>query len=239
MLAGLQAIDGVTLLAGDRVLVKDQIDQTTNGLYAASTGNWKRTSDAATNAQFADGMAVNVAQGALNAGLSFLCTCLDDPVVIGTSLLIFAAQSTVATATQTATSTTSLTIGTGSKTFTIQASKAFKVGQWVLAQETSSAANQMLGQITAYAGTSLTISVAAIGGTGTSSLDGSGLLEYFVTFTVSYDPPGVVAGDLTADVDVPIGLLSSADAEIGRTLVEQAEALVDDTYTSLVSMTNG
>lgn len=79
----------------------------------------------------------------------------------------------------------------------------------------------------------------AIGGTGTSSLDGSGLIEYFVTFTVSYDPPGVVAGDLTADVDVPIGLLSSADAEIGRTLVEQAEALVDDTYTSLVSMTNG
>ena len=62
-----------------------------------------------------------------------------------TSLITFASQQVVATATQTATSTTSLTIGTGSKTLAVQAGKAFQLGQWVLIQETSNSANQMLG----------------------------------------------------------------------------------------------
>jgi hypothetical protein len=61
-LAGLVAVDGVTLLDGDRVLVKDQVDQITNGIYAASSGNWVHTTDAASNSQFFLGMAVVVAQ---------------------------------------------------------------------------------------------------------------------------------------------------------------------------------
>jgi hypothetical protein len=39
-LSGLQTLDGVALAAGDRVLVKDQADPTTNGLYNAATGPW-------------------------------------------------------------------------------------------------------------------------------------------------------------------------------------------------------
>jgi hypothetical protein len=40
MLAGVQAIDGVTVgNNSERVLVKDQSDQTTNGIYIAQTGN--------------------------------------------------------------------------------------------------------------------------------------------------------------------------------------------------------
>jgi hypothetical protein len=48
-LSGLQTIDGVALAAGNRVLVKDQTDAITNGIYAANTGPWVRTSDAAGN----------------------------------------------------------------------------------------------------------------------------------------------------------------------------------------------
>jgi hypothetical protein len=164
---GLLTIDGVALAAGDRVLVKDQTDATQNGIYAASTGPWVRTSDAAGNQNFFSGMAVTVALGAVNAGLTYICTTTDDPVVVGTSLITFAAQSAVATATQSATSATSVAVGVGSKTFTIPAGKAFRVGQWVLVNETSNNANQLFGQVTAYTGTSLTVNVTATGGSGT------------------------------------------------------------------------
>lgn len=86
-LAGLQTLDGVALLDGDRVLVKNQADQTTNGLYVASTGPWLRSPDAAGNTQLFDGMCVVVAQGLAYGGFAFRCTNTDDPVVIGTSLL--------------------------------------------------------------------------------------------------------------------------------------------------------
>lgn len=44
-LSGLQTIDDVVLVEGDRVLVKDQTDLTTNGLYTATTSTWQRTLD--------------------------------------------------------------------------------------------------------------------------------------------------------------------------------------------------
>lgn len=79
----------------------------------------------------------------------------------------------------------------------------------------------------------------AVGGTGTSDLDTNGLTEYFVTFTVGYDPPGAPPGQVTVDVDVPVGLLDLEDAEIGQTLLGEAEAKVDAAYNSLVSMAGG
>jgi hypothetical protein len=164
---GLLVVDSVQLVAGDRVLCKDETSAVNNGIYAASTGPWVRTADASGNQQFLSGMAVTVALGTLNAGLTYICISTDDPVVVGASLITFAAQSLVATATQSATSTTPLTIGIGSRTFTIPAGKAFQVGQWVLVNETSNNANQLFGQVTAYAGTSLTVNVTATGGAGT------------------------------------------------------------------------
>ena len=44
---GLIVVDGVQLVAGDRVLCKDEASAVTNGIYAAATGPWVRTSDAA------------------------------------------------------------------------------------------------------------------------------------------------------------------------------------------------
>lgn len=79
----------------------------------------------------------------------------------------------------------------------------------------------------------------AVGGSGSQSLDPSGLLAYFVTFTVGYDPPGAPTGTVTVDVDVPVGLLGSGDALIGQTLLGEAEKLVDDAYASLVAMSKG
>jgi hypothetical protein len=166
-LSGLQTIDGVALIDGDRVLVKNQADATTNGIYAASTGNWVRTSDAAGNAQFFDGMAVVVAQGTVSGGLIYICTATDDPVVVGTSSLTFADQAGVAQAGQKATSTTSLAIGSGTKTWTTQAGKNFSAKQWVLAYSTSNPDNNLLAEITSYSGTTLVANSVATSGSGT------------------------------------------------------------------------
>ncbi len=65
------------------------------------------------------------------------------------------------------TSTTSHNISTGSKTFTTQSGKSWIVGQWVLVSNSASAANYMVGYITAYSGTSLTVDVQSTAGSGT------------------------------------------------------------------------
>src|SRR5260370_37053529 len=69
---GLLIVDGVQLVAGDRVLAKDEANPVNNGIYAASTGPWVRTTDATGNTQFFSGMAVTVALGAVNAGQTFI-----------------------------------------------------------------------------------------------------------------------------------------------------------------------
>lgn len=78
---------------------------------------------------------------------------------------VAAAQSSA----MTGTSTTSLAVGTGSKSLTTQAGKAFLVGQFVIVASSASPANYMHGQVTAYnSGTgAMTVSVVAIGGSGT------------------------------------------------------------------------
>jgi len=44
-LSGLQTIDGYTTLAGDRVLVKNQLSSQYNGIYIASASAWTRSTD--------------------------------------------------------------------------------------------------------------------------------------------------------------------------------------------------
>jgi hypothetical protein len=214
---GLLVVDGVPLVAGDRVLAKDEANPVNNGIYAASTGPWVRTTDATGNTQFFSGMAVTVALGAVNAGQTFICTCPDDPVVVGTSLITWASQQAVATATQTATSTTSLAIGTGSKIFTVQAGKAFQVNQWVLIQEQSNPANQMLGQVTAYVGTSLTVNVTATGGSGTHA-------DWTIVLTNSaaaagYQPP-VGSGNVTGPGSSTAGHVATFADATGKVLAD-------------------
>ena len=78
---GLEAgdtIDGVTLVAGDRVLVKDQSTATENGLYlAVSSGSASRDPEHDTIAELSGGMVV-VNQGSTNDNKIFLCTTDSD-----------------------------------------------------------------------------------------------------------------------------------------------------------------
>ena len=108
VLSGLQTIDGVALAAGDRVLVKDQTDQTTNGIYNVSTGNWAASSDFQSNTGLAQGLLVFVTSGSLHANSLWALTAAN-PIVLGTSALTFS-QIAGVTATLTL-GTTTLTLG--------------------------------------------------------------------------------------------------------------------------------
>lgn len=69
----------------------------------------------------------------------------------------------------TATSTTSNTIGTGDKTFSIAAGKQFQTGMYMLIVDAGNSANWMFGQVSSYSGSSITVTVTVVGGSGTSS----------------------------------------------------------------------
>jgi hypothetical protein len=100
-------IDGVTLVAGDRVLLKDQSTATENGLYiAVASGAASRDPEHDTIAELSGGMVV-VNQGTANDNKIFLCTTDTDATLGSTSI-------TYTTITpQNVGTVTSITAGTG------------------------------------------------------------------------------------------------------------------------------
>ena len=85
-LSGLLTVDGVTLVAGDRVLVKDQTTGSQNGIWVAASGAWARATDADANAEVTAGLAVMVTEGTTNADSQWRLTT-NDPIVIGTTAM--------------------------------------------------------------------------------------------------------------------------------------------------------
>lgn len=66
-LSGLQTIDGVDVLAGDRILVKNQTVETQNGIYVAASGAWSRATDFDNNAELSANAIIRVDEGFDNA----------------------------------------------------------------------------------------------------------------------------------------------------------------------------
>lgn len=88
-LSGLQTIDGVALIANDRVLVKNQTAGNDNGIYLASTGAWTRTTDFDGNRDAVSGTLVLVISGTVSALSLFELSCTPTPPIIGTTSLTF------------------------------------------------------------------------------------------------------------------------------------------------------
>ena len=72
-MSGPMTIDGISLIAGDRVLVKDQTEPAENGVYNVATGAWTRTLDTNVWTNL-PGAYLFVEQGTVNADNGFLCT---------------------------------------------------------------------------------------------------------------------------------------------------------------------
>lgn len=88
-LSGLQTIDGIVLVADDRVLVREQTDQTENGIYLASETAWTRADDFDGARDIVKGTLVSVTGGSNYAQVTFRVTT-NNPIVIGTSNIVFA-----------------------------------------------------------------------------------------------------------------------------------------------------
>lgn len=94
-LSGLLTIDGVVLAAADRVLVKDQTDAKTNGIYTVAAGAWSRASDMDSSAEFSGGYCVVDPGGTANAGTGWVCT-VNSNFTMGTDNATFVKFNTVA-----------------------------------------------------------------------------------------------------------------------------------------------
>lgn len=87
-LSGLQTIDDIALVSGDRVLVKDQADAIDNGWYDVSTSAWSRSVDANGNNDLVTGTLCVVAAGTVN-GVTVFRLDSTGTITPGTTALTF------------------------------------------------------------------------------------------------------------------------------------------------------
>jgi phage-related tail fiber protein len=89
-LSGPQTIDGVALIAGDRVLVKDQTTPSQNGLYLVAAGAWTRTADADNSpaGEVSSGLYTFIEEGTTYADSGWVLAS-NNPITIGTTALAF------------------------------------------------------------------------------------------------------------------------------------------------------
>lgn len=91
-LSGVQTIDGVAVVAGDRVLVKNQGDGKLNGIYVVSAGAWSRALDAdgsnIAGAEVTSGLFTFVEEGIINADSAWVLTT-NNPITLNTTALSF------------------------------------------------------------------------------------------------------------------------------------------------------
>jgi hypothetical protein len=94
-LSGPQTIDGVSAIAGDRVLVKNQSTGSQNGIYVVAAGAWTRALDMDIGTE-AVSASVYVDEGTLNADTGWVQTA-NAPITLGTTALTFVQFSGVGT----------------------------------------------------------------------------------------------------------------------------------------------
>lgn len=87
-LSGTQTIDGVSVIANDRVLVKNQDTASANGVYTVAAGSWSRSTDADSDAEVTAGLFTFIEEGTVNADSGWVLTT-NNPITVGSSSLTF------------------------------------------------------------------------------------------------------------------------------------------------------
>ncbi|WP_339521547.1 phage tail-collar fiber domain-containing protein [Pseudomonas sp. EL_65y_Pfl2_R96] len=88
VLNGAKQVDGVAVIAGDRVLLPNQTLAKDNGLWIVANGDWVRANDANVSAKVAPGLTVMVEEGTQN-GDSLWHLTTNGPINLGTTALTF------------------------------------------------------------------------------------------------------------------------------------------------------
>ena len=86
-LTGTMTIDGIALVAGDRVLLKDQTTTSQNGVYVVAAGAWSRAADMSTWLEHVSAY-LFVEKGTTNIDIGFLCN-VDQGGTLDTTAITF------------------------------------------------------------------------------------------------------------------------------------------------------
>lgn len=86
-LSGTQTIDGVALIAGDRILVKNQTTNTQNGVYDVASGAWARSTDSDTGTELVN--AFYFVQSGTTLQATGWVQSTPGPITPGTTGLVF------------------------------------------------------------------------------------------------------------------------------------------------------
>jgi len=87
-LSGTQTIDGISVIAGNRVLVKDQSPGSANGLYVCASGSWTRALDSDTSEKITSGCSMYVEEGTVNGKTEWVLVTVN-PITLGSTTLVF------------------------------------------------------------------------------------------------------------------------------------------------------
>ena len=159
-LSGLQTLDGVTVVAGNRVLVKNQTTTSQNGIYLASATAWSRAPDADTWDELVSAL-VFVESGNTLAGSAWYCT-IQKGGTIGTTAITWSNFSVAATYS----AGTGLTLTDYVFSITNTGVTAAAYGS---ASKTLTATVNAQGQLTVLAATDIAIANTQVSGLGTMS----------------------------------------------------------------------
>lgn len=159
-LSGTQTIDGIALVAGDRVLVKNQSTASANGIYVVAAGAWTRATDADTWAKLVSAF-VFIEKGTVGADAGWVST-IDQGGTLGSTAVTFNQFSSAGAYT----AGTGLTL-TGTE-FSIT-NTAVTAGSYGAASKTLTATVNAQGQLTALAQTDIAIANTQVSGLGTMS----------------------------------------------------------------------
>ena len=159
-LSGTQTIDGVSVLAGDRVLVKNQTAAADNGIYVAAAGSWARSSDMDAWAEF-PGAFTFVEEGSTQADSGWVCT-VNQGGTLGTTPVTWTQFSGAGTYT----AGTGLTLSGNEFSIT---NTAVTAGSYGSASQTLSATVNAQGQLTALSAQAIAIANTQVSGLGTMS----------------------------------------------------------------------
>lgn len=157
-LSGAQTIDGVSVVAGDRVLVKAQTAQADNGIYVASNTSWSRAPDANTWTELVSAYTF-VETGTTYADTGWVCT-VNAGGTLGTTPVTWSQFSGAGTYQ----AGTGLTL-TGN-TFSIT-NTAVTAGSYGAVTKTLSATVNQQGQLTSLSASDIAIPLSQITDAGT------------------------------------------------------------------------
>ena len=159
-LSGLQACDGITPVAGDRILVKSQTTTSQNGIYLASATAWSRSPDADTWDELISAICF-VEEGSTLAGTAWYCTAQAGGT-IGTTAVVWSNFSVAASYT----AGTGLTLAGNQFSITNTGVTAAAYGS---ASKTLTATVNAQGQLTVLAANDIAIANTQVSGLGTMS----------------------------------------------------------------------